>query len=73
MGILQTESDTDELLSLLIDAAHRPNPNIIFDTDPKAIVERLIEMVIKQKEANQLVYNNHDGWGATGKGAEVIL
>ena len=30
-------------------AAHRPNPNIIFDSDPKALVERLIELVLKQR------------------------
>ncbi len=73
IGILRSESDTDELLELIIDAAHRPNPNIVFDTDPKALVEQLIEMAQKQREANQLVYNNHDGWSATGKGADVIL
>lgn len=73
LGILQGESDTDELLSLLIDAAHRPNPYIVFDTDPKRLVERLIEMVHKLKQESLLVYNNHDGWSGTGKGAEVIL
>ncbi len=36
IGILRASSDTDELLELIIDAAHRPNPNIIFDTDPKS-------------------------------------
>jgi hypothetical protein len=73
IGILRSAADTDELLELIIDAAHRPNPNIVFDTDPKALVERLIEMVVKLKEESQLVYNNHDGWSATGKGAQVIL
>ncbi len=73
MGILRGSSDTDELLDLIIDSAHRPNPQIVFDTDPKALVERLIEMVIKIKEANNLVFNNHDGWSATGKNAQVIL
>lgn len=73
LGILQGESDTDELLALLIDAAHRPNPNIVFDADPKRLVEKLMELVYKQKEAAMLVYNSHDGWSATGKGAEVIL
>jgi hypothetical protein len=73
IGVLRASSDTDELLELIIDAAHRPNANIIFDTDPKALAEQLIEMVRKQKEDNQLVYNNHDGWSATGKGADVIL
>ena len=73
IGILEGSWQTDELLRQVIDAAHRPNPNIIFDADPKAIVERLIEMVDKQKGKEKLAYNNHDGWSATGKNAEVIL
>lgn len=72
-GILQDSADTDELIQLIMDASHRPNPNIIFDTDPKAMVERLIEMVHKQKTETQLVFNNHDGWSGTGKGSDVIL
>ena len=72
-GILEGSWHTDEFLREVIDAAHRPNPNIGFDSDPKALVERLIEMVDKQKGKDQLAYNNHDGWSATGKNAEVIL
>lgn len=73
IGVLRGQSDTDELLDLLIDAAHRPNDNIVFETDPKALVEMMIEKVMKQKEGNQLVFNNHDGWSATGKNAQTIL
>lgn len=73
IGIIEGSWETDEILRHVIESAHRPNPNIVFDTDPKALVERLIEMVRKRKEANQLVYNNHDGWSATGKNSEVIL
>jgi uncharacterized protein (TIGR00725 family) len=72
IGILEGSWGTDEFLRQVIEAAHRPNPSIIFDPDPKAIVERLVEMVQKQKEKD-LVYNNHDGWSATGKNADVIL
>lgn len=73
IGILEGSWETDEILKHIIDSAHRPNPNIIFDSDPKAMVERLIELVVKQKEAHQLVYKNPDGWSATGKNAEMIL
>ncbi len=73
IGVLEGSWKTDEFLRQVIDAAHRPNPNIVFDADPKALVERLIEMVVKQKEKDQRVYNNHDGWSSTGKNAEVIL
>lgn len=73
IGILEGSWRTDEFLREVMDAAHRPNPNVIFDSDPKALVEKLIEMVQKQKEEHRLAYNNHDGWSATGKNAEVIL
>jgi uncharacterized protein (TIGR00725 family) len=73
IGILRGSWETDELLELVIDNAHRPNPNIVFDSDPKALVEKLIKMVIKIKEDLNLVYDNHDGWSGTGKGADVIL
>ena len=73
IGILEGSWETDEILQHIIKSAHRPNPNIIFDTDPKALVEKLIEMAIKNKEEHQFVYKNNDGWSATGKNAEMIL
>jgi uncharacterized protein (TIGR00725 family) len=72
IGILEGSWQTDDILRHIIEAAHRPNNHIIYDADPKAIVERLVEMVMKQKEKD-LVYNNHDGFSATGKNAEMIL
>ena len=73
IGILEGNWDTDKLLQLMLESAHRPSPNVFFESDPKALVERLIEMVQKNKQAADLVYDNHDGWSATGKGADVIL
>ncbi len=73
IGILQGSWETDELLKNIIADAHRPNEKIIFDTDPKRLVERLMEMVMRDKEKVNLVYNNHDSRSATGKGVEVIL
>ncbi len=73
IGILEGSWETDEILKHVIDSAHRPNKKIIFDSDPKAIIERLIEVVRKDKETSMLVYNNHDSRSATGKDQEVIL
>jgi uncharacterized protein (TIGR00725 family) len=75
IGILEGSWKTDELLRAAIAEAHRPNEKIIFDSDPKAMVERLIEMVQKDKERTMLVYNNHDSRSATSGGMdqEVIL
>ena len=72
IGVMEGSWHTDEFLKEVIAAAHRPNDFIVFDSDPKALVERLIQMVQKIKERN-MVFNSHDGWSATGKGAEVIL
>lgn len=72
IGILEGSWQTDDILRHIIEQAHRPNNFIIYDADPKALVERLLEMVQKIKEKD-LVFNNHDGWSATGKGADVIL
>ena len=72
IGVLEGDWKTAEFLRQVLEAAHRPNDKVIFDSDPKAIVERLMEAVQKQKEKD-LVYNNHDSWSATGKNAEVIL
>ncbi len=73
IGILEGSWETDEILKHIIKAAHRPNPDIIFDADPKQLVEKLIKMVMERKQKSSMVYNNHDGWSATGKNADVIL
>ena len=55
----------------IVESAHRPNPRLIFDSDPKAIVERLIELVKKDREETNLVFKNYD-YGMKGN-QEVIL
>jgi uncharacterized protein (TIGR00725 family) len=72
-GVLQGSWDTDELLQMVMEASHRPNTSVIFDTDPARLVSRLMVMVRENKVKSNLVYNNHDGWSATGKNAEMIL
>ena len=73
IGILEGSWQTDEILRLMIDNAHRPTDKIFFDSDPKAIVEKLIERVRKDREKLNLVYNNHDGWSGSGKSDQVLL
>ena len=73
IGILEGTWETDEILRRVIETAHRPNGKIIYDSDPKAMIERLLELVQKDKEVTNLVYNTSDKWDATGKNAEYIL
>ena len=70
---MEGEWKTDEILRSVIKEAHRPNKKVIFDSDPKALVERLVEMAFKDKEVTNLVFNTPDKWDVTGKNAEYIL
>jgi len=73
IGILEGSWGTDTILKNLIAEAHRPNEKVVFYSDPKKLVARLIEMVLKGKEKPPLVYNNHDSRSVTANEEEVIL
>jgi len=74
IGVLEGSWQTDELLNSIIDASNRPNPKIVFDSDPKALVERILELVRKDKKEINLMYDNHDGIsGSHAKEGELIL
>ncbi len=49
IGILESDWETDEVIKNIIDNGHRPNDRILFDSDPKALVEKVIELVNKDK------------------------
>lgn len=49
IGILEADWETDEVIKDILANGHRPNDRILFDTDPKALVERVIELVNKDK------------------------
>ncbi len=50
IGILESAGwETDEELRNIIELGHRPNNRIVFDSDAKALVERVIELVNKDK------------------------
>jgi uncharacterized protein (TIGR00725 family) len=51
IGILESvDWQTDEIVRSIIENGHRPSEKIVFDTDPKALVERVMELVRKDKE-----------------------
>jgi uncharacterized protein (TIGR00725 family) len=49
IGILEADWETDEVIKSILASGHRPNDRIVFDTDPKALVERVIELVNKDR------------------------
>ncbi len=50
MGILVGPWATDEVIKNIIDNSNRENPNVIFESDPKIMVEKLIKMVEAEGE-----------------------
>ncbi len=49
LGILQSDGwETDEVLKMIIQNSHRQNPYIVFESDPKALVKKIMEL-IRQK------------------------
>jgi len=49
IGILQGDWETDETIKTIIERGHRPNDKIIFDSNPKKLVSKIIELVKKDK------------------------
>jgi len=49
IGVLEADWETDDIIKSILAAGHRPNDRIVFDSDPKALVERVIELVNKDK------------------------
>ena len=56
IGILQGEWETDQVIKIIIEKGHRPNERIIYDSDPRALVERVIELVEKEKQEYRYLY-----------------
>lgn len=61
VGVLEGGWQTDEVIKYMMNESHRTNNNIVFDSDPKRLVERVIALVRKNK-AQEAVYNNGSLW-----------
>lgn len=71
LGVLEGDWGFDEVIKEVMDNAHRPNPNLIFDKDPKRLIERIIEMVeTRRKEAPHIYANPDVATGAATPGAD---
>jgi uncharacterized protein (TIGR00725 family) len=51
IGILQGDWDMDETIKTIIERGNRPNPKIVFDTDPKKLVQKVMALVEADKVA----------------------
>ena len=57
VGVLEGGWMTDEIVKFIMNESHRTNKNIVFDSDPKRLVEKVIDMV-QQNKSHNLMYNN---------------
>jgi uncharacterized protein (TIGR00725 family) len=48
IGILEGSWETDEVIKEILSNGHRTNENIVFDSDPKTLVDKVIALVQKQ-------------------------
>ncbi len=59
IGILEGDWATDEVIKMILEKAHRPNDKIIFDSDPKALVARVVELVKQEKARYRYLYESN--------------
>jgi uncharacterized protein (TIGR00725 family) len=60
VGVLEGGWMTDEVIKYIMNESHRTNNNIVFDSDPKRLVERVIALIQKNK-GQEAVYHNGAG------------
>ena len=52
IGILEDEGwEMGREIQAIIRKGHRPNNKIVFDTDPKKLIEKIVELIYKDKDA----------------------
>ena len=71
IGILRGSWETDEVIEEIIAKGFRKNDKVIFDDDPKRLVEKVLALVIRDFSVSSKVYRNDDHIG--GKRGNVIL
>lgn len=52
IGVLEDAGGTTDMIKEIIERAHRGSGKVIFDSDPKKLVSRLIELIKKEKVFN---------------------
>ena len=49
IGVLEESGGTTELIKDIIAKANRGNGKVVFDSDPKALVKKVIELIRQEK------------------------
>ena len=75
MGVLTGPWSTDEVIKDIMEKGHRTTDKIVFESDPKILIQKVLEMVKKDKQEYYKVYNNGDHFSdlCDGKTCQVAL
>ena len=65
IGILEGDWLMDETIKIILERSNRRNDKIVFDTNPKNLVEKVLQLVIKDKNEINRSYKNSDGFNGT--------
>ncbi len=57
IGILRGDWDMDETINTIIERSNRDHDKVVFDTDPKRLVQKVIELVKKDKIADHETFS----------------
>ncbi len=60
IGILEGSWTMDETIKLIMERSNRRNDKIVFDSDPKKLVEKVLALVKAEKAGTQRAYKNID-------------
>ncbi|HYF10554.1 MAG TPA: hypothetical protein VD967_03045 [Candidatus Paceibacterota bacterium] len=71
IGILRGSWETDEVIEEIMAKGFRPNERVVFDDDPKRLVEKVIALIDKDKGLVNRVYRNTDVM--SGREGNLIL
>ncbi len=71
IGILRGGWETDKVIEEIIAKGYRPNEKVLFDDDPKRLVERVVAIIEKDHMASNRVYRNPDA--VSGINGNLIL
>ena len=50
IGVMEAGWETDEVIKAILDNSHREHERIVFETDPKILVEKVVDLVKKDRE-----------------------
>lgn len=53
IGVLRGSGGTADLIDEILARGYRPKTKIVFDTDPKRLVQKLISLIKKEKRSNK--------------------